>query len=85
MTRSLCFIQGTAENTQKEACAHERTKYPSSLFDPRKEDGTQYVMRSGTKSDFMQPILQEANVQQSTNFPKSPLPNVFVTDLMAFV
>ena len=42
-------------------------------------------MRSGTKSDFMQSILQQADVQQPKKLAESDLPTVFVIDAMAFV
>jgi hypothetical protein len=57
VTRALCFLQRAGEALRNEAFTHEWTCYPSSLFEPNSVADEQYIMRTGTKSDFLLPLL----------------------------
>ena len=85
VTRALCFVQGAGEGTQHEAFSHEWTCYPSSIFEPSSTSEQDYVMRTGSKRDFLLPLLTAADIQQPLDLPNSDLPTVYIIDAVAFI
>ncbi|KAJ8321079.1 hypothetical protein KUTeg_002666 [Tegillarca granosa] len=85
--RALGFFQGKDDNTREIAFSHEWTNYPTSLFDTDQRSESGFMMRKGTKSDFLAYLIKEVDQGEVEydSLPDSDLSTVYLVDAMAFI
>ena len=86
--RDLCFAENLDKKEKTEAFAHERTKYPSSLFIPDALQPNRFAMRKGNKSDYstMLETTMGSEWKESGEEPANDhLKTSYFIELMAFL